>query len=186
VFLEAAEVEVKAKKATLQDVHRYNLAMNHLIDSYSGAIRLEKGLILKGGQTSEELVQLIGPRPSGSFWKNTWYTDIRMETEFGALVMALFFKSDALVMFQASITSSYGTTGSMIKSKNDKLMIDDLGRPHEEKPYKPSLIEGFMLKAHAQAWHDSAKELTWKLPFGTVTSTVEPRDGSSVFRVRWK
>jgi len=160
--------------------------MSHLIDSYSGVIRLEKGLMLNRGQTPDELIQLIGARPSGSFGKNSWYTDIRMETEHGALVMALFFRAELLVMFQASITSSYGTTGSMIKSKNDKLLIDDLGRPHEEKTYAPSLIGKLLLKSHAQAWHSTAKELTWKLPFGVVTSTIEPKDGSSVFRVRWK
>jgi hypothetical protein len=160
--------------------------MNHLIDSYSGNIRLEKGLILKGGQTSEELQGLVGAQPTGSFWKNTWFSDIRMETEYGAMVFALYFKNDALVMFQASLTSSYGTTGSMIKSRNDKMLLDDLGRPHEEKTYKPGFIASRMLKAHAQGWHESAKELIWKLPFGTVTSTIEPRDGSSVFQVRWK
>src|SRR5471030_1309602 len=143
---------------------RYNLTMDqHLIDSYSGNIRLVKGLILKGGQTSEELANLVGPRPSGSFWKNTWFSDIRMETEFGAMVMALYFKADLLVMFQASLTSSYGTTGSMIKSRNDKLLIDDLGRPHEEKVYKPSYIGSYMIKAHLQGWHETAKELSWRL-----------------------
>ena len=160
--------------------------MSHLIDSYTGAIRLEKGLILTRGQTPDELIHLIGARPTGSIGKTLWYSDIRMETEHGALIMALCFKSDSLVSFQASITSSYGTTGAMIKAKNDKLLIDDLGRPHEDKTYSPGFIGRFLLKRHAQSWHSTAKELTWKLPFGTVISTIEPRDGSSIFKVIWK
>lgn len=160
--------------------------MGHLIDSYTGTVHLEKGLLLTPGLTPEALMELVGAQPSGSFAKNAWYSDIRMETDHGELVMALYFKKEALVMFQASLTSTYGTTGSMIKKKNDELLKGDLGRPTEERKFSPGFIGRFLLKRHAQSWHDSANELFWKLPFGTVLSTVNPQSGASVFQVRWK
>ncbi len=160
--------------------------MGHLIDSYTGTISLEKGLLLTPGMTPDSLMELIGSMPSGSFGNRCWYSDIRMETDHGELIMNLYFKKDALVMWQASLTSAYGTTGSMIKTRNDKLLMEDLGRPSEERQYSPGLIGGFFLKRHAQPWHETAREFTWRLPFGTVVSTVDTHDGASVFRVRWK
>ena len=160
--------------------------MSQLIDPYTGAVRLEKGLILTPGLTPDELIKLVGARPTGSFSNKCWYTDIRMETEFGAFTMGLFFKKEELFQFQASLLSSYGPSGPLIKSRHDEMLIALLGKPKEERPVIRGFISKIFYRSHGQAWHSTAKELVWKYPWGTVSSTVEPRDGSAMFQVLWK
>ncbi len=160
--------------------------MTHLIDSYTGAIFLERGLTLTPGLSPDELVRLIGAQPSGTIGSKAWYSDVRMETENGAFNMALFFQKDALYMFHASFLSGYGPAGALIKGRHDKMLTELLGRPHGDRPIVKGLIKKIMFKSHNQSWHETAKELYWTFGWGTVTSGVDPRDGSAIFRVEWK
>ena len=109
-----------------------------------------------------------------------------METDSGNLIMALYFKGDGLKEFHASIHSGYGPSGALIKKKHDEMLIAMLGRPMEEKPFTRSLFSKIVYKSAVQSWHNHAKELTWKSPWGVVKSTVDPRDGSAQIIVKWK
>jgi len=160
--------------------------MTHLIDSYTGAIHLERGLTLLPGQSPDELVRLVGAQPSGSIGSKIWFNDVRMETEHGAFNMALFFQKDALYMFQASILSGYGPAGALIKGRHDKMLTEMLGRAHGDRPIVRGLIKKIMFRSHNQSWHETAQELYWNFGWGTVTSGVDPRDGGAVFAVEWK
>ena len=160
--------------------------MSQLIDQYSGAVRFDRGTILTPGLLPDELIKLIGIRATGSFMSKSWFTDIEYQSDFGPFILALYFKKDALYMVQASLHTTYGSAGALVKSRHDDLLIKNLGKPTRERPIIRNVFSSILYKSHGQSWHAHAKELTWVFSWGTVKSTVEPREGASIMQVQWK
>jgi len=156
-----------------------------LIDRATGAVRFGDDLVLTPGLSPDRVANYIIPADRARVDKSVWTSPFSVSTLYGVLDVSMFYKKGALRSVKATIKSDFGPQQAMIKGRHDGFLTELLGRPTMERPVVRTIPDRIFAKALGQDWPQKAKELTWKCRWGTVTSSVELKEGMADFRIEW-
>ena len=149
------------------------------LDAETGEVVLNQEITLQGGMPYGDL----GKHDKSRFPAGEQITFSVSDTPWGQASITLRFHQGALMSL--NIWFSAVTSKSILKNRNDELLISCLGDPTGEKRIAKGFLDRWLLPIKQEPWLLEAKELRWELPWGKVFSAVDPSDGDPVIWIHW-